>query len=96
VPCTVIRRLVFKTLPDLVLFICEALVGNDGMDQLTMFQKAPASGGHSRPVDGIELTKFDTVSDTVGAALTLTHLTGVPIAFCGTGQEYNHLKPLGV
>jgi len=91
-----LAKLVTETQPDLVLFVCEALVGNDGMDQLTMFQKALTSGGHTRPIDGIVLTKFDTVSDKVGAALTLTHLTGVPIAFCGTGQKYNHLKPLSV
>ena len=91
-----LAKLVTETNPDLVLFVCEALVGNDGMDQLTMFQKALTMGGHSRPIDGIVLTKFDTVSDKVGAALTLTHLTGVPIAFCGTGQKYNHLKPLSV
>ena len=91
-----LAKLVTETHPDLVLFVCEALVGNDGMDQLTMFQKALTSGGHTRPIDGIVLTKFDTVSDKVGAALTLTHLTGVPIAFCGTGQKYNHLKPLSV
>ncbi|KAL9184006.1 hypothetical protein ACHAXT_002092 [Thalassiosira profunda] len=91
-----LAKLVTETHPDLVLFVCEALVGNDGMDQLTMFQKALMAGGHQRPIDGIVLTKFDTVSDKVGAALTLTHLTGVPIAFCGTGQKYNHLKPLSV
>lgn len=91
-----LAKLVTETNPDLVLFVCEALVGNDGIDQLTMFQKGLISGGHSRPIDGIVLTKFDTVSDKVGAALTLTHLTGVPIAFCGTGQKYNHLKPLSV
>lgn len=91
-----LAKLVTETNPDLVLFVCEALVGNDGMDQLTMFQKALTMGGHSRPIDGIVLTKFDTVSDKVGAALTLTHLTGVPIAFCGTGQKYNHLRPLSV
>ncbi|KAL7498003.1 hypothetical protein ACHAWT_008511 [Skeletonema menzelii] len=91
-----LAKLVTETSPDLVLFVCEALVGNDGMDQLTMFQKALSMGGHTRPIDGIVLTKFDTVSDKVGAALTLTHLTGVPIAFCGTGQKYNHLKPLSV
>lgn len=91
-----LAKLVTETSPDLVLFVCEALVGNDGMDQLTMFQKALSMGGHTRPIDGIVLTKFDTVSDKVGAALTLTHLTGVPIAFCGTGQKYNHLRPLSV
>ena len=52
-----LAKLVTETTPDLVLFVCEALVGNDGMDQLSMFQKALATGGHTRPIDGIVLTK---------------------------------------
>jgi len=90
-----LSKLVVENDPDLVLFVCEALVGNDGMDQLFMFDKALSSGGHSRQIDGIVLTKFDTVSDKVGAALTMTHLTGAPVVFVGTGQKYNHLKKLG-
>ena len=52
--------------------------------------------GHSRQIDGVVLTKFDTVSDKVGAALTMTHVTGAPIVFVGTGQKYNHLRKLSV
>jgi len=91
-----LSNLVVQNSPDLVLFVCEALVGNDGMDQLDMFNKALQSGGHGRKIDGIILTKFDTVSDKVGAALTMTHMTGSPVVFCGTGQKYNHLKKLSV
>jgi signal recognition particle receptor subunit alpha len=89
-----LSKLVVENQPDLVLFVCEALVGNDGMDQLSMFNKALKSGGHSRQIDGIILTKFDTVSDKVGAAVTMTHVTGAPIVFVGTGQKYTHLKKL--
>ncbi len=91
-----LSNLVVQNNPDLVLFVCEALVGNDGIDQLNMFNKALRSGGHARQIDGIVLTKFDTVSDKVGAALTLTHLSKAPVVFCGTGQKYNHLKKLSV
>jgi signal recognition particle receptor subunit alpha len=91
-----LSKLVVENKPDLVLFVCEALVGNDGIDQLTMFNRALRSGGHSRQIDGIILTKFDTVSDKVGAALTMTHVTGAPIVFVGTGQKYNHLKKLSI
>ena len=91
-----LSKLVVENDPDLVLFVCEALVGNDGMDQLVMFNKALRSGGHARQIDGVMLTKFDTVSDKVGAALTMTHVTGSPIYFVGTGQKYNHLKKLSV
>jgi len=91
-----LSKLVVDNSPDLVLFVCEALVGNDGMDQLTMFDRALRSGGHGRQIDGIVLTKFDTVSDKVGAALTMTHVTGAPVVFVGTGQKYTHLKSLSV
>mmetsp|Transcript_31736 Transcript_31736/g.93123 ORF Transcript_31736/g.93123 Transcript_31736/m.93123 type:complete len:298 (+) Transcript_31736:1-894(+) len=91
-----LSKLVVDNEPDLVLFVCEALVGNDGIDQLQMFNRALRTGGHSRQIDGIVLTKFDTVSDKVGAALTMTHITGAPVAFIGTGQKYNHLKKLSV
>mmetsp|Transcript_29042 Transcript_29042/g.44635 ORF Transcript_29042/g.44635 Transcript_29042/m.44635 type:complete len:308 (+) Transcript_29042:43-966(+) len=76
-----LSKLVVENQPDLVLFVCEALVGNDGMDQLQMFNKALRSGGHSRQIDGIVLTKFDAVSDKVGAALTMTHTTGAPVVW---------------
>jgi len=89
-----LSKLVVENNPDLVLFVCEALVGNDGVDQLSMFNKALRSGGHRRQIDGIILTKFDTVSDKVGAALTMTHVTGAPVVFIGTGQKYTHLKKL--
>mmetsp|Transcript_12546 Transcript_12546/g.18429 ORF Transcript_12546/g.18429 Transcript_12546/m.18429 type:complete len:542 (+) Transcript_12546:141-1766(+) len=91
-----LSKLVVENEPDLVLFVCEALVGNDGIDQLNMFNKALRSGGHVRQIDGIILTKFDTVSDKVGAALTMTHVTGAPVVFVGTGQKYTHLKKLSV
>ena len=91
-----LSNLVVQNNPDLVLFVCEALVGDDGMDQLDMFNKALRSGGHKRRIDGIVLTKFDTVSDKVGAALTLTKVTGAPVVFVGTGQKYTHLKKLSV
>ena len=91
-----LSKLVVENEPDLVLFVCEALVGNDGIDQLQMFGRALRTGGHSRQIDGTVLTKFDTVSDKVGAALTMTHITGAPVAFVGTGQKYNHLKKLSV
>ena len=91
-----LSNLVVQNNPDLVLFVCEALVGNDGIDQLDMFNRALRNGGHARQIDGIILTKFDTVSDKVGAALTLTNLSKAPVVFCGTGQKYNHLKKLSV
>jgi len=84
-------KMVQENQPDFILLVCEALVGHDGLDQFKMFSKAL---GHQRKLDGLLLTKFDTVSDKVGAALTLTHETGAPIVFCGTGQKYHHLQKM--
>ena len=91
-----LSKLVAENNPDLVCFVGEALVGNDGIDQLQMFDKALRNGGERRCIDGIILTKFDTVSDKVGAALSMSHITGQPVLFVGTGQKYNHLKKLSV
>lgn len=83
--------------PDLVLFVGEALVGNEAVDQLVKFNQALAdysSTANPHTIDGIVLTKFDTIDDKVGAAISMTYITGQPIVFVGTGQTYTDLKAL--
>ncbi|XP_069678488.1 signal recognition particle receptor subunit alpha homolog isoform X2 [Periplaneta americana] len=83
--------------PDLVLFVGEALVGNEAVDQLIKFNQAMAdysSSENPHLIDGIVLTKFDTIDDKVGAAISMTYITGQPIVFVGTGQTYTDLKSL--
>lgn len=81
--------------PDAVLFVGEALVGNDGVDQLVTFNKAlREKTENGRGVDGIILTKFDSVDNKVGAALSMVYSTGKPIIFIGVGERYPHLKRL--
>jgi signal recognition particle receptor subunit alpha len=87
-------KLAMENQPDMVVFVGEALVGNDGVDQVKMFDKAISFQNKSQRVNAILLTKFDTVSDKVGAALTMTHVTNAPILFVGTGQKYHHLQKL--
>lgn len=93
-----LAKLVGDAQPDRVLFVGEALVGNDGIDQLRMFDEALAAfappGRPPRRVDGIVLTKFDTIDTKVGAALSMTYQTGQPVVFVGTGQKYTHLRRL--
>lgn len=94
-----LAQLVSTNSPDLVLFVGEALVGNDGIDQLVMFDRALADYSDRKDphrVDGIMLTKFDTIDDKVGAAVSMVYKTGQPIMFVGTGQKYTHLKKLNV
>ncbi len=95
-----LARLVHVNKPDLVLFVGEALVGNDGVDQLVEFDRAmkdlAADATHPRSIDGILLTKFDTVDDKVGAAVSMVYRTSIPIVYLGVGQQYPDLRKLNV
>nr|XP_020667014.1 signal recognition particle receptor subunit alpha [Pogona vitticeps] len=94
---TALAKLIAVNTPDLVLFVGEALVGNEAVDQLVKFNKALADHSMSqtpRLIDGIVLTKFDTIDDKVGAAISMTYITSKPIVFVGTGQTYCDLRSL--
>lgn len=90
-----LKTLIAENQPDLVCFVGEALVGNDGLDQLHMFDKS-LSSEYRGGVDGIILSKFDTVGEKVGAALSMAKLSNKPVLFTGVGQKYGHLKKLSV
>jgi signal recognition particle receptor subunit alpha len=94
-----LAKLVEINQPDAILFVGEALTGNDSVDQLRKFNQALIDNSKKedpRTIDGILLTKFDTVDDKVGAALTMVYTTGKPVVFVGTGQKYTNLKKLNV
>lgn len=44
-----------------------------------------------REIDGVILSKYDTVDDKVGATISLCYETGKPILYVGTGQKYHNL-----
>lgn len=97
-----LAKLININQPDLVLFVGEALVGNEAVDQVQKFNQALIDHSSikgmnlegARTIDGILLTKFDTIDDKVGAAISMTYTTGQPIVFVGTGQTYSDLKSL--
>ena len=94
-----LAKLVEVNQPDAIIFVGEALTGNDSVDQLVKFNQALidySKKENPRTIDGILLTKFDTVDDKVGAALTMVYTTGKPIVYVGTGQKYVNLKKLNV
>jgi len=94
-----LSKLVNTVKPDLVLFVGEALVGNDGIDQLLKFNQALSELSNERNprlIDGIILTKFDTIDDKVGASISMVYTTGQPIVFLGTGQHYTDLRRMNV
>lgn len=56
------------------MFVGEALVGNEAVDQLTKFNRSlrdfsGKAGDNARGVDGMILTKFDTIDDKVRPVL---------------------------
>ncbi|EKM55619.1 uncharacterized protein PHACADRAFT_121298 [Phanerochaete carnosa HHB-10118-sp] len=101
-----LAKLVSTNSPDKIIFVGEALVGNEAVDQLTKFDRAlrdfSAASGYGggsakeRGIDGMIVTKWDTVDDKVGAALSMTYVTGQPIIFVGCGQTYTDLRQLRV
>ena len=69
--------------PDLKFFVGESITGNDAIDQARTFND-------SIGIDGIILTKAD-IDEKAGAILSVSHVTGKPIYFLGTGQGYDDL-----
>lgn len=85
--------------PDMILFVGEAITGNDSIDQLKKFNQALldySKKENPRQIDGIVLTKFDTVDDKVGSAISMVYTTGKPVVYVGTGQKYTNLRKLEV
>jgi fused signal recognition particle receptor len=70
--------------PDMVLFVDEAVAGQDAVKRAREFDDAAT-------IDGAILTKADADSQG-GAAISIAHVTGKPILFLGTGQGYEDLE----
>ncbi|MGB9929483.1 MAG: signal recognition particle-docking protein FtsY [Methanosarcina sp.] len=70
--------------PDLIIFVDEAVAGNDAVERAAQFNEAV-------PIDGSILTKIDADAKG-GAAISIAYITGRPILFFGTGQSYEDLK----
>ncbi|MEK6896339.1 MAG: signal recognition particle-docking protein FtsY [Nanoarchaeota archaeon] len=77
------EKIVRISQPDLKMFIGESTTGNDATEQARTFNEAIG-------IDGIILSKAD-VDDKGGAALSISHVTGKPIYFLGTGQKMEDL-----
>lgn len=70
--------------PDLVIFVGDALAGNDAIEQAKTFNEKIG-------IDAAVLTKVDADAKG-GAALSIAIATGKPIIFIGIGQEYSDLE----
>jgi len=70
--------------PHIVLFVGDALAGNDAIEQAKQFHEAVG-------VDGIILTKIDADAKG-GAALSIAHTIGKPVVFVCLGQKYEDIR----
>ena len=71
--------------PNLKIFVGESITGNDALEQGKIFNEIIG-------IDGIILSKAD-VDEKAGTILSVSHVTGKPIYFLGTGQGYKDLMP---
>ncbi|MEF8814850.1 MAG: signal recognition particle-docking protein FtsY [Halovenus sp.] len=70
--------------PDMTIFVDEAVAGQDAVNRAREFDAVS-------DIDGTVLTKADADSQG-GAAISVAHVTGKPILFLGTGQDYHDLE----
>src|SRR2546427_372128 len=74
--------------PNLILYIGDALAGNDAVEQAKQFHEAVG-------LDGIVLTKIDADAKG-GAALSMAKTIGKPVVFVNLGQTYEDIKRFNV
>jgi len=71
--------------PDLVVYVDEAVAGNDAVIRAFEFDKTIGA-------DAVILTKAD-MDSRGGAAISIAHTIGKPLMFIGTGQSYDDIAP---
>ncbi|RFF26399.1 MULTISPECIES: signal recognition particle protein [unclassified Wenzhouxiangella] len=80
-----IRRVYAAADPAEVLFVVDAMTGQDAANTAKAFHEA-------LPLSGVVLTKTDGDARG-GAALSVRHITGAPIKFLGTGEKIDGIEP---
>jgi fused signal recognition particle receptor len=71
--------------PSLIIFVGDALSGNDAVEQAKRFNEVVG-------IDGVILTKVDTDAKG-GSSLSIAYTIGKPLLFIGVGQEYDDQIP---
>lgn len=77
------RKIVRVTKPDLLIFVDEAIAGNDAVERARLFNESVSIGGTI-------LTKTDADAKG-GSAISIAYITGKPVLFLGVGQTYPDL-----
>jgi len=71
--------------PDLIIFVGDALSGNDAVEQAKRFNEVVG-------IDGVILTKVDADAKG-GSSLSIAYTIGKPLLFVGVGQNYEDQIP---
>lgn len=71
--------------PDLIIFVGDALSGNDAVEQAKRFNEVVG-------IDGVILTKVDADAKG-GSSLSIAYTIGKPLLFIGVGQNYEDQIP---
>ncbi|MFO7775547.1 MAG: signal recognition particle protein [Candidatus Hydrogenedentota bacterium] len=79
-----VRRIQRSIKPQEILFVANAMTGQDAVNSAKMFHEAV-------PLTGVVLTQMDGDARG-GAALSLIKVTGCPIKFIGTGEKLDALQ----
>jgi len=74
--------------PDLIIFVGDALSGNDVVEQAKRFNEVVG-------IDGVILTKVDTDAKG-GSSLSIAYTIGKPLLFVGVGQGYDDQIPFNL
>jgi fused signal recognition particle receptor len=77
-----LKKMVQVNDPDVTFLVVDALAGNDVLEQADAYEGM---------FDAIIVTKMD-VDEKGGAIISLSHRSGKPVAFIGTGQEPEDLR----
>jgi signal recognition particle subunit SRP54 len=79
-----LKRIDKRVEPDQVLLVVDGMTGQDAVNSAKAFNEA-------LELDGLVMTKLDGDARG-GAALSVKHVTGVPIKFIGTGEHLDNLE----
>jgi len=80
-----VQKMVKVAQPDVIVYVGESTSGNAISEQIKEFSKFIK-------INGIVLTKLDCDAKG-GGAISISHITGIPILFFGTGEKYDALVP---
>ena len=77
-----LKKMVEVNDPDISFLVVDALAGNDILEQAEAYEGM---------FDAIIVTKMD-VDEKGGGIISLSHRSGKPVAFIGTGQDYDDIE----